>query len=326
MNNLVLISGEDEFQISQELEKIQSKYDNLEKGVNFLLFDKDNLEYLGNELSTYSFFNAPKLIVVKVPKGSKKEQEQQEEQNEAETVEVKSLAWLTDELKEQILNMLENIELIFVEIGKPKTTLLKFVQENGKTIDCNKNNKSIATINSIIDYAKNKSLKISREDANYLLQCLAGDTRSAFNSIDILQDYLESDIINRIAIDDICVKSSETIIFNLIDNMGDKKTELALKNLDDLLNSNEPIQKILIMLTRHFKSLLITKECIERKLSVEKELSIKSSYTADKYKRQSGHFTKEELIRIFKNLYNLDVELKQQPIDVKIALQKIIMM
>ncbi len=321
MNNLFLICGDDEFLISQEVEKIKSKYDNLEKGINFLMFDKDNMQYLGGELTTYSFFSTSKLIIVKMPKSTRKESEGKEEDDEKEA---KATAWFTDELKEQILNKIDDIELVFVENDKPRAAVLKFFTDNGKVISIDKN-RLPTVIKSIIEYANSKSLKISRDDASYLAQIVANDVRTAHSTIDILQDYVESDIITRKAIDDISVKTPETIIFNLTDNLGVKKKNEALQNLDDLLGSNEPIQKILITLTRHFRNLLLTKECLDLKCSVEGELAIKS-YTAKKYKLKSKNFTKDELVRIFKELYKLDVDSKLQPVDLKIALQRIIMM
>ena len=80
------------------------------------------------------------------------------------------------------------------------------------------------------------------------------------------------------------------------------------------------------MITRHFKNLLLTKECIESSYNVQKELSLKFPFQAQNYSNQCKNFTKEELIRIFKDLYKLDIDVKTYPIDVKIALQRIIML
>ena len=331
MDNLFLICGDDEFLVSQEVEKIKSKYDNLEKGINFLTFDKDNMQYLGSELTTYSFFSTPKLIVVKIPKATKKENddakenETEEEKEEREAKEAKALAWFSDELKEQIVNRIDNIELVFVENGKPRAAVQKFFSENGKIINIEKGKLPIV-IKSIIDYANSKSLKISKEDANYLSQLVTGDLRSAYNTIDILQDYVESGIITRKDIDTMGIKTPDVIIFNLTDNLGIRNRAEALQNLDELLKINEPMQKILIMITRHFKNLLLTKECIENKCNVQKELSLKHPFQAQNYSNQCKNFTKDELTRIFNALYELDIDVKTNPVDVKIALQRIIML
>ena len=50
MDNLYLINGDDEIAKSEALEKIKSQFNRLEKGINYLQFDKDNLSFFENEL------------------------------------------------------------------------------------------------------------------------------------------------------------------------------------------------------------------------------------------------------------------------------------
>lgn len=321
MESIFLICGDDDFQISQELEKIKSKYSKLEKGINYLVFDKDNIASLGNELSTYSFFAEPKLIVVKVPKASKKEDDEETEESIKES---KSTAWFSKELQEQIINRVDNIELVFIENGKSKVALTSFFNKNGKVVNCEKK-KGYDLIKFVTEYAKSKNLNINREDAKYLIEISPSDSKAISNSIDILQDYVEYGIITRKAIDDICIKTSEIIVFDLTDSLGARNKSKALKYLDDLINSKEPIQKILVILTRHFKNLLLAKECINNHLNVEKELDI-TGFQASKYKTQCQNFKLEELIAIFKELCKLDINSKQSQVDLKISLQRIFMM
>ena len=114
------------------------------------------------------------------------------------------------------------------------------------------------------------------------------------------------------------------MFFDLTDSYGKKDIKATLKNLEDLIENKEPLQKILIMLTKHFKSLLLSKVILEQGKSVAAELGI-NPYPAKKYSDQSKNFSKEELIKIFKELAQLDVDSKVGKIDLKIGLQKIIM-
>ena len=91
-----------------------------------------------------------------------------------------------------------------------------------------------------------------------------------------------------------------------------------------MLENKEPLQKILIMITKHFKSLLLAKIALEQGKNVAAELGI-NPYPAKKYSDQSKNFSKEELIKIFKGLAQLDVDSKIGKIDLKIGMQKIIM-
>ena len=110
----------------------------------------------------------------------------------------------------------------------------------------------------------------------------------------------------------------------MTDSYGKKDIKATLKNLEDLLENKEPLQKILIMITKHFKSLLLAKIALEQGTNVATELEI-SPYPAKKYAEQSKNFSKEELIRIFQELAQLDIDSKVGTIDLKIGMQKIIM-
>ena len=94
--------------------------------------------------------------------------------------------------------------------------------------------------------------------------------------------------------------------------------------LTDLLDQKEPIQKIAIMIAKHFKSLLVAKIATQEGKNVMDYLSTKSVYAANKYKEQAKRFTKEELIRMISDLAQLDVDAKNGKIDLLIGLQKVI--
>ena len=78
------------------------------------------------------------------------------------------------------------------------------------------------------------------------------------------------------------------------------------------------------MITRHIKQLILVKECLDQGLNIEKELGIKS-YPATKYKSQVRNFTKKELINLFKELAQLDINSKMSNIDIKVGLQRVLM-
>ena len=69
---------------------------------------------------------------------------------------------------------------------------------------------------------------------------------------------------------------------------------------------------------------MLSKIALEQGKSVATELGI-NPYPAKKYSDQSKNFSKEELIRIFKELAELDADSKVGKIDLKIGLQKIMM-
>ena len=328
MESLYLLSGDDDFAKQDYLDKIKQNFSKLDKGINYLQFDKDNLTELGAELTTYSFFSQEKLIVVKVPKARKTSSESNEEEasleDEVQVGKKETANWFTEELADNIINKIDNITLIFIEEGSSKGKLFKLVSQYGKVLSFDKK-KPNELVSWLVAYSLSKGFDIKRDIATYLIEVCGSDKRNITNEFEKLISYASSKEITKQDIDDVCIVSSELIIFDLTDNIGAKKKQLAIKNLDDLINNKEPIQKILVMITRHFKTLLLTKECLEQNKNVQTELGFKSSYPAMKYSNQARNFTKQEIIDIFKQLASLDISSKTIGLDLKVGLQKIIM-
>lgn len=103
-------------------------------------------------------------------------------------------------------------------------------------------------------------IKISGTDARYMIQHVGGDLTVMSNEIDKLAGFLgEAEVATKEAIDDICQKSVESKIFELVDCMGTSKRSRALKLYHDLLLSKEPANRVLFMLTRQFRMIYKTK-------------------------------------------------------------------
>lgn len=312
MENLYLISGDDEYEKINYVEKLKEQFQELKRGINYIQIDKDNMYTLDQELSTYSFFNEPKLIVVKLQKKAGDEEESKAKKE-----------WLTEDLEDKILNKIETITLVFLEEGTSKGKLNKLVSKNGKVVVLDKK-KPQELVMWAQEYAKESSIVLGREEAVYLIDLCGSNKQALVNEITKLIDYIDGNKITKADIDKMCIKTSEVIIFDLTDSYGKKDVKATLKYLEELLENKEPLQKILIMITKHFKSLLLTKIALEQGKSVATELGI-NPYPAKKYSDQSKNFSKKELTRIFKDLAQLDVDSKIGKIDLKIGMQKIIM-
>ena len=282
--------------------------------------------HFGSELVTYSFFSTTKFIVVKIPKGRKKaSNDDNENVEEAEPVEETVQSnWYTDELEEQIINKIEGITLVFIEDGSSKSKLFKLVSQYGKVVSFNKKKANELKSWTYV-YALSKKIKISKELAEYLVEVCGSDIRTITNELEKLDSYTNNSTITKEDINNVCTVSPDIIIFNVTDSLGSKNKAAALANLDRLLSTKEPIQKILIMITRHFKALIIAKEALLQKASVQKEVGTTSPFAANKYADQSRNFKMDELVNIFKELVKLDIDSKTSNIDIKIALQRIIM-
>ena len=115
--------------------------------------------------------------------------------------------------------------------------------------------------------------------------------------------------ITKNAVDLLAIRSLDSNIFDLTDNLGKKNIQKSLDILNDLLYQKEPIQKILITLYNHFKKL---------------DLKPNQTFLINKYKTQSRYFSEDEIRNIIDEMINLDSSYKVGLIDVNIGLEAIL--
>ena len=123
------------------------------------------------------------------------------------------------------------------------------------------------------------------------------------NEIRKLIEYAgQNGTIDKKSIDLLSIKQIESVIFDLTDNLGKKATKEALVVLKNLLDSKEPIQKILITLYNHFKKLYIVKlaEKYNRNLAEAMMLKPTQMFLVNKYKAQASLFQEKELKKMKK--------------------------
>ncbi|MBQ9314977.1 MAG: DNA polymerase III subunit delta [Clostridia bacterium] len=311
-NSIYLITGEDLFEREKELNKIKQNFGELVKGINFVTLDKETLHLLSREVTTYPFGFTQKLIIVNVPSKSANSEENTSSKND----------WFNEELMDDILNAIDYNVIIFIGDIQSRSKLYKFVSKNGKCIECNKPKSKKDLAPWIVSLARQNGKIISLENANYMLQICGTDKLMLSNEIQKIVDYIgENSEIQKKDIEKVGIRTLETIIFDLTDAVGNRNIAISLKYLDELLMQKEPLQKILIMIARHFKSLLITKMCIQNNVSVSEELNIKFPFIVNKYKEQSKRFKEEELKSILIDLADLDSDSKIGKIDLKIGLE-----
>lgn len=311
MENLYLITGDDLFEREKTVEKIKSAFGELVKGINFIVIDKDTINLLQGEVTTYPFGFDKKLIIVNI---ANKNQDTDDGASKND--------WFDDELMENILNSIDMNVIVFNSNFQARSKIYKFVSQNGKCIDCNKpkNKKDIAPW--VVDLVRKEQKTISNENASYIVHTCGADKMMLYNEIQKLADFVgERKEITKKDIDEVGIRNLETIIFDLTDSLGARNVTNSIRVLEELLMQKEPIQKILIMIAKHFKSLLITKICMNENRDVANELNIKFPFIVNKYKEQARRFTREELENVLLDISELDVNSKIGKIDLKTGLE-----
>jgi len=315
-HSLYLITGEDLFEREKELNKIKENFGELVKGINYVTLDKETISLLSNEVITYPFGFDKKLIIVNIPSKSSRTEENSSSK----------MDWFDEELEEEMIQSLDVNVIVFVGDVQTRSKLFQFINKNGKCIACNKPKSKKDIAPWIVSVARQNGKIISLENANYMLQICGSDKLMLSNEIQKLADYVgENEEIKKQDIEIVGIRTLETIIFDLTDALGNRNLRVSIQYLEELLMQKEPLQKILIMIARHFKSLLITKICIRKNISVSEELNIKFPFIVNKYKEQCRRFQEKELEDIVIRLADLDANSKVGKIDLKIGLELCLM-
>lgn len=314
--NLYLITGDEAYEKEEKLKQIENNFGERVRGINEIVLDKDSLSQFENEINTYPFGFSKKLIVVKLDKKT----DTSEDGGSDEKID-----FLTESTENTLMDLGEEFTVVFYGNIQKKSRLFKLVQKYGECIVCEKQ-KDYELLSWCSKYFKENDIKIDTANINYFISLCGNEKLILKNEMDKLIDYCyEKKIIIKEDIDELSIRTSDVIIFDLTDSLGSKNTQKALYFLNELLNNKEPIQKIVIMIAKHFKSILVAKIAAEQNKNVMDELSTKSTYAANKYKSQARYFKTAEIVKTLSSLSKLDIDSKMGRIDLKIGLEKIIM-
>jgi DNA polymerase-3 subunit delta len=143
------------------------------------------------------------------------------------------------------------------------------------------------------------------------------------NEIDKLCDYVGERDIERKDILEVTIKKSDNDIFNLVDFLSQKKTELAINILDELMFRGEKSTAILSMIERQFNIMLNLKLGMEKgkgKEELSREFHI-HPYVCEKMMMQCRNYTLKQLVKSEEICIETEKELKSQGSDDKIKME-----
>lgn len=331
LNSLYLLYGEETFLLENCVKKIKKNFGELINGINYIQIDDKNVDKLISDIETPAFGYPKKLIIVrnsglfkKETRGRKKEVNKEKKSHKTET------------LQEKIsLYIIENIEVI------KETLVIVFIEQE---IESNDLQKTIQKLGIVCDFERLKPAQISKRlkaictaykvkiddrTIGYFIETCGTSMMNLINEIRKLIEYVgENGTITTKDIDKLSIKELDSVIFDLTDNLGQRKITETLQILKELLYNKEPIQKILITLYNHLKKIYITMLAEEYKVNVAEALNLKPNqmFLTTKYKKQATYFKKQELRNILQELIDLDFKTKQGLIDINIGLEAILCM
>ena len=166
--------------------------------------------------------------------------------------------------------------------------------------------------------------KITRDTMNYIIDTLGNDLEKISCEIEKLLCYtLNKDVIDIADVDAVCTPEITGKIFEMIDAMGNKNKEKALKLYYDLLSQKEPPMRILFMLSRQFNIMLQVKELTDKRMNkkdIEDKLKMKG-FVISKTQGQIKNFTGQSIRNAIEKSIELEEAIKNGNINEKVAVE-----
>lgn len=306
---IYLLYGEDEYLRNEYLKKIKKTFGEIQLGINYVQVDENNVSNIISDIETPAFGFPTKLIIAK------------------DTGLFKKKNALADSLSEYLKTAnLEGVELVFVENEPDKNSLFNTISKIGEVKEF-KEQKLPQLITKVKSIAKAYNVNIAENTASYFIECVGTNMSDIINELRKLIEYAgNGGTIVKEDIDALSIKKSESIIFDLTDNLGRKKIADAIEVLHNLIYAKEPIQRILIMLYNHFKKLYIIKLAVEENKNVAQSLKLKpnQAFLVGKYQTQAKYFGKEELRSLLEELIKIDSSSKSGGIEINVGLETVL--
>lgn len=220
----------------------------------------------------------------------------------------------------------ESCVLVFIEEEAEKNELFDIIDEKGivcqfemlKPIQLEKRLKAICDAYKV---------KVEENTITYFIQSIGTNMQEAINEIRKLIEYAgENGTIQKEDVDELCIKQTEAVIFDVTDYLGNKNTKKAISTLKELIYQKEPIQRLLTLIYNHFKKLYFTKlsEKYHKNLAESLNLKPNQMFLTSKYKKQASYFEEETLREILQALTDLDANYKIGLIDLEMGLEAIL--
>ena len=300
MSNIYLLYGEEKYDLELKLQKIKKEFDNLSDGINYFHITTENIDELPSILQGVTFFGTQKLIIVKDTK----------------------LKFNVELLKD----IDQDVTVVIIEDNVDKRTSdYKNLSKIAECIEF-KFMDEIKVKEYIMHILKKYNISISNEDIEYITSICGNQKANIINELNKLVIYLESENkVTREVIDKVCSKTLNAKIFDVLANIVNKKKQVAISELDELLRQKEPIVKIYIMLYKQVKQMYMIKYLKEKNSpNIAQVLGI-HPFVFKNLSKSCDAYTLTELKNIINEFDIYDEKTKNGEMDFEIGLKKIIL-
>ena len=321
IKGIYLLYGEEIFLLEQQLKKIKKNFGEIVKGINYIVIDENNIQELIADIDTPAFGYPNKLIIARNTGIFKREGKGR---SGGVSKELKDK--INDYLKENVDMINESVILVFVEDEAEKNSIFNTIEKIGQV--CNfEEQKPFQITKRLKTICNSYKVNIDENTLQHLIECCGTNMQDLINETRKLIEFVgENGKIQKQDIDKLCIKKMESVIWELTDNLGQKKVKEAIDVLYNLIAAKEPVQKILITLYNHFKKLYFVKIAVANNKDAATSLNLKANqmFMVNKYKMQAKAFKTSELRKIIQELQDLDYKYKIGLIDLNVGLEAIL--
>ena len=230
------------------------------------------------------------------------------------------------ELADLLQDIPESATVIWIESNVDKRSkFYKAVQKYGYVVEFKRlgENELLTWIGQEV---KRKGVQLDRNTASYFLSLTGNDMVRIQMELEKLTSYAkERGIISREDVDSIVSVTIENSIFKLTDHLGNQQPAAAYRIYRQLLEDNEPVQRIFFMMIRQFR--LLYKASLMQgadRNAVAKELGV-PSFAAGNYQNQARRFGEKRLKELLNKLLDLDTATKTGELDAEEAATLVIL-
>lgn len=311
MSNITLIYHLDQEFINKKINEIK---ENLKiEDISIIKYTYDNnMDSIIEDANTKNLFGDKKLIIV----------ENSTFINESDKLDISPLETYLD-------NFNKDTYLIFTLISESVDTrkkIFKKIKEVGNIIAYEKiDNKFF--INYISDILKQNNKKMEPRLIEEFLNKVGYDLGNIKNELEKLFILTNNEKIEEEDIKSINTNNKEESLFSLIDSIVNKEISKSIKLYRYFIDKNEEVIKIIAMLANKYRLIYQTKLLYQEgknKYDISKILGV-HSYAISLAITTRFKYTDSELIRILKELYNLDLDIKIGKVNDKFALEMFIL-
>ena len=287
MNNLYLIEGENDYLIDKEINKIISKYKNIDI-IKYNLEEK-NINEIIDFLDTYDMFSRLKIVIAYNPP---------------------FFTNVCDELNtskfiKYLNNPSENILIIITKKINNRLKLVKDTINYFKYIQLDSIN-AVSFIKENLNDYKMDSLTI-----NYFLDIVKDDFNNIVNELEKLKLYkLDEKLITKKDIDLICRKNFENTIFDLIDAIIKQNKNTIIELYNYFLNNGTEVFQILVLLANQIRLIYNVKILAKKSDKEIADILNVKEYPVKIARTKGINYQKKDLLNILYNLGRIDENIK----------------